>query len=52
MLDVQNIVKTFNAGTVNEKIALRGVSLHLNPGKVHNLLKNERIEKLCSVKLR
>ena len=32
MLDVQNIVKTFNAGTVNEKIALRGVSLHLDPG--------------------
>ena len=32
MLDIQNIVKTFNAGTVNEKIALQGVSLHLNPG--------------------
>jgi len=32
MLDIQNIVKTFNAGTVNEKIALRGVSLHLKPG--------------------
>ena len=32
MLDIQNIVKTFNAGTVNEKVALRGVSLHLNPG--------------------
>ena len=32
MLDIQNIVKTFNPGTVNEKIALRGVSLHLNPG--------------------
>lgn len=32
MLDVKNIYKTFNAGTVNEKTALRGVSLHLNPG--------------------
>lgn len=32
MLDIQNIVKTFHAGTVNEKIALRGVSLHLDPG--------------------
>ena len=32
MLDIQNIVKTFNAGTVNEKVALRGVSLHLKPG--------------------
>ena len=32
MLDVKNIYKTFNAGTVNEKTALRGVSLHLNAG--------------------
>ena len=32
MLDIQNIFKTFNAGTVNEKKALQGVSLHLKPG--------------------
>ena len=32
MLEVKNIFKTFNAGTVNEKQALRGVSLHLNEG--------------------
>ena len=32
MLDVKNIWKTFNAGTVNDKTALRGVSLHLNDG--------------------
>ena len=32
MLDVRNIYKTFNPGTVNEKTALRGVSLHLNDG--------------------
>ena len=32
MLDIQNIRKTFNAGTVNEKRALNGVSLHLNEG--------------------
>jgi len=32
MLDVVDIFKTFNAGTVNEKAALRGVSLRLNPG--------------------
>ncbi len=32
MLDVQNIRKTFNPGTVNEKAALRGVSLTLNDG--------------------
>jgi len=32
MLDVQAIYKTFNPGTVNEKTALNGVSLHLNEG--------------------
>ncbi len=32
MLDVKNICKTFNPGTVNEKTALRGVSLHLDDG--------------------
>jgi len=32
MLDIQNIFKTFNAGTVNEKTALNGVSLHLKEG--------------------
>ena len=32
MLDIQNIRKTFNAGTVNDKRALNGVSLHLNEG--------------------
>ncbi len=32
MLDIQNISKTFNAGTVNEKVALNGVNLHLQAG--------------------
>ena len=32
MLEIKNIYKTFNAGTVNEKRALNGVSLHLAPG--------------------
>ena len=32
MLEVSNIWKTFNAGTVNEKIALKGVSLTLKDG--------------------
>ncbi len=32
MLDIKMISKTFNAGTINEKKALQGVSLHLNPG--------------------
>ena len=33
MLDLQNISKTFNPGTVNERTALRGVSLHLDAGE-------------------
>ena len=32
MLDIKNIYKTFNVGTVNQKTALKGVSLHLNEG--------------------
>ena len=32
MLDIQNIHKTFNPGTINEKVALNGVNLNLNPG--------------------
>ncbi len=32
MLDIQNIYKTFNPSTVNEKRALRGVTLHLDEG--------------------
>ena len=32
MLDVKDIHKTFNKGTVNEKRALQGLSLHLNDG--------------------
>ena len=32
MLDLNNIEKTFNAGTVNQKKALRGLELHLEKG--------------------
>lgn len=32
MLEIQNIHKTFNKGTINEKVALNGVNLNLNPG--------------------
>ncbi len=32
MLYLNNVKKTFNAGTINEKKALCGVQLHLNPG--------------------
>ena len=32
MLEIQNIHKTFNPGTINEKVALNGLNLNLNPG--------------------
>ena len=32
MLNIQNISKTFHPGTINEKKALSGLSLHLDPG--------------------
>lgn len=32
MLDIHEISKTFNPGTINEKRALHKLSLHLNPG--------------------
>ena len=32
MLKIENVYKTFNAGTVNEKIALQGLNLHLREG--------------------
>ena len=32
MLEIQNVSKTFNAGTVHEKTALNGLNLKLNEG--------------------
>ena len=32
MLKIENVYKTFNAGTVNEKVALQGLNLHLQQG--------------------
>ena len=32
MLQIKDVFKTFNAGTINEKVALKGVNLHLQPG--------------------
>ena len=32
MLELNNVCKTFNPGTINEKVALRGVNLKLNEG--------------------
>ena len=32
MLKIENVRKVFNAGTINEKVALHGLNLTLNPG--------------------
>lgn len=32
MLKIENVKKTFNRDTINEKVALNGVNLHMNPG--------------------
>ena len=32
MLQLKNISKTFNPGTVNEKVALNGLNLHIEKG--------------------
>lgn len=32
MLELRNIYKTFNPGTINAKRALKGINLHLNAG--------------------
>ena len=32
MLELRNVCKTFNKGTVNEKVALDGLNLKLNEG--------------------
>ena len=38
MLKLSNVTKTFYPGTVNEKTALRDVSLHLAPGDFVTIL--------------
>ncbi len=38
MLTIQNLCKTFNPGTVNEKKAISGLSLHLDKGDFVTIL--------------
>ena len=38
MLDLKNVTKTFATGTVNEKVALRDISLHLDRGEFVTIL--------------
>ena len=44
MLKIDHICKTFNAGTINEKVALNGVDLTLEDGDfvIHNFKRCRR----------
>ena len=45
MLEIQNVSKTFNAGTVNEKTALNGLNLKLNELRIMQYCPNYKV--LC-----
>ena len=49
MLKLDNIHKTFNPGTINEKIALNGVNLTLNEGDFVTVI-GKRCRKINHVK--
>ena len=49
MLEIQNIHKTFNPGTINEKVALNGVNLNLNPGDFVTIIGGNAIAGVWSV---
>lgn len=38
MLKINNISKTFNAGTINEKVAVRNLSLHMSEGEFATII--------------
>ena len=42
MLEIKNVYKTFNAGTVNEKVALKGLDLTLEDGDFVTVIGGER----------
>ena len=46
MLELNNLHKTFNPGTVNEKVALNGVSLHMEAGDFATIV-GHRMEAAC-----
>ncbi len=38
MLDIQHVTKVFFPGTVNEKVALEDINLHVNPGDIVSVI--------------
>ncbi len=53
MLEIRNVHKTFNPGTINEKHALNGVNLKLEEGAISSLLSVETVpeNRPCSMPL-
>ena len=51
MLKLIDIHKTFNPGTINEKVALNGVDLHLNEGDFVTVIGGNGAGKSTIVKL-
>ena len=47
MLKLQNINKTFNEGTINEKKALIDINLHLNPQDFVTVIGGNGAGKMC-----
>ena len=40
MLKIEHVYKTFNPGTVNEKVALKDLNLELKPGEFVTVIDN------------
>ena len=51
MLEIKDIYKTFNAGTINEKRALNGVNLNLNPGDFVTIIGGNGAGKSTTLKM-
>lgn len=49
MLEIKDIYKTFNAGTINEKRALNGVNLNLNPGDFVTIIGGNGARKINNI---
>ena len=51
MLEIKNVHKTFNKGTINEKKALNGVNLHLDPGDFVTIIGGNRAGKSTTLNM-
>ena len=51
MLELKNIYKTFNPGTINEKVALNGLNLTLNEGDFVTVIRSMKDRSLSMVSM-